>query len=132
MKEEGDWPKSKDDLDAWNEWVEKANQEAEENPEVPGKEQYTEVIEPQGFIQNEEQKQGLWNTIETKRQEFDANAIKKLEINEQQYRDASQRKMAETLKRIKEGKLSIDDFEGKEKDKIISAIKKEAKLDKEN
>jgi len=132
MKEEGDWPKSKDDLDAWNEWVEEANQEAEENPEVPGKEQYTEVIEPQGFIQNEEQKQGLWNTIETKRQEFDANAIKKLEINEQQYRDASQRKMAETLKRIKEGKLSIDDFEGKEKDKIISAIKKEAKLDKEN
>ena len=132
MKEEGDWPKSKDDLDAWNEWVEKANQEAEANPEVPGKEQYTEVIEPQGFIQNEEQKQGLWNTIETKRQEFDANAIKKLEINEQQYRDASQRKMAETLKRIKEGKLSIDDFEGKEKDKIISAIEKEAKLDKEN
>jgi hypothetical protein len=97
-----------------------------------GKEQYTEVIEPQGFVQNEEQKQGLWNTIETKRQEFDANAIKKLEINEQQYRDASQRKMAETLKRIKEGKLSIDDFEGKEKDKIISAIEKEAKLDKEN
>jgi hypothetical protein len=134
MKNEGEWPKQNiDDLDAWNDWVDKANAEAEANPEIPTqREQYTEVVEPQGFVQNEEQKQGLWNTIETKRQEFDADAIKKLEINEQQYRDASQRKMAETLKRIKEGKLSIDDFEGKEKDKIISAIEKEAKLDKEN
>jgi hypothetical protein len=134
MKNEGEWPKQNiDDLDAWNDWVDKANAEAEANPEIPTqREQYTEVVEPQGFVQNEEQKQGLWNTIETKRQEFDADAIKKLEINEKQYRDASQRKMAETLKRIKEGKLSIDDFEGKEKDKIISAIEKEAKLDKEN
>ena len=133
MKSKGDWPKVQDDLDAWNDWVDKANAEAEKNPEIPTqREQYTEVVEPQGFVQNEEQEQGLWNTIETKRQEFDADAIKKLEINEQQYRDASQRKMAETLKRIKEGKLSIDDFEGKEKDKIISAIEKEAKLDKEN
>ena len=36
------------------------------------------------------------------------------------------------IKRIKEGSLSIEDFEGKEKDKIISAIEKEAKIDKEN
>ena len=121
-----------DDLDKWNNWVEKANEEAEKNPEHLERGQYTEVIEPTGFVQNEEQDNGIWNTIDTKRKDYDLNAIKKLEINEQQYRDASQRKMAETIKRIKEGSLSIEDFEGKEKDKIISAIEKEAKIDKEN
>ena len=130
MKEDGEWPKQKvDDLDAWNEWVEKANAEAEQNPE--GKSQLTEVIEPKGFIQNEEQQTGLWNQIETKRQEPNDES-KKLEIDEQQYRDASQRKLEETIKRIKQGSISIDDFSGKEKDKIISAIENEEKIDKEN
>jgi len=130
MKEDGEWPKQKvDDLDAWNEWVEKANAEAEQNPE--GKPQLTEVIEPKGFIQNEEQQTGLWNQIETKRQEPNDES-KKLEIDEQQYRDASQRKLEETIKRIKQGSISIDDFSGKEKDKIISAIENEEKIDKEN
>ena len=130
MKEDGEWPKQNvDDLDSWNEWVEKANAEAEKNPE--GKPQLTEVIEPKGFIQNEEQQTGLWNQIESKRQEPNDES-KKLEIDEQQYRDASQRKLEETIKRIKQGSISIDDFSGKEKDKIISAIENEEKLDKEN
>jgi len=130
MKEEGDWPKVQDDLDAWNSWVDKANAEAEANPE--GKEQYTEVIEPQGFVQNEEQKTGIWNQIESKRQDIDSDAIRKLEISEQQYRDASQRKIAETVERIKKGTLSIDDVKDEEKDKILSALEKEADIDKEN
>ena len=123
MKNEGEWPKAEeDDLDKWNDWVEKANKEAEENPEDRGS--YTEVIEPQGFVQNEEQNKGIWKEINSKRDNVDTNAIKELEITEERYRESSQKRIAELVQRIKEGSMSIDDVEDKEKDKILKALQK--------
>ena len=88
MKSEGEWPKGEeeDDLDKWNEWVEAANKQAEQNPE---KGKYTEVIEPQGFVQNEEQHQGEWNKIQK------ARRLKELEITEKEYRQRAGEKQKE-------------------------------------
>ena len=88
MKSEGEWPKGeqKDDLEMWNEWVEAANKQAEQNPE---KGTYTEVIEPQGFVQNEEQNQGEWNKIQK------ARRLKELEITEKEYRQRAEEKQKE-------------------------------------
>ena len=88
MKSEGEWPKGeqKDDLEMWNEWVEAANKQAEQNPE---KGTYTEVIEPQGFVQNEEQNQGEWNKIQK------ARRLKEIEITEKEYRQRAEEKQKE-------------------------------------
>jgi len=88
MKSEGEWPKGeqKDDLEMWNEWVEAANKQAEQNPE---KGTYTEVIEPQGFVQNEEQHRGEWNKIQK------ARRLKELEITEKEYRQRAGEKQKE-------------------------------------
>ena len=88
MKTEGEWPKveEKDDLDKWNEWVEAANKQAEANPE---KGHYTDVIEPNGFVQNEEQDQGEWNKIQK------ARRLKELEITENEYRQRAEEKQKE-------------------------------------
>ena len=88
MKTEGEWPKveEKDDLEKWNEWVEAANKQAEANPE---KGHYTDVIEPNGFVQNEEQDQGEWNKIQK------ARRLKELEITENEYRQRAEEKQKE-------------------------------------
>ena len=125
MKEDGEWPKQKvDDLDAWNEWVEKANAEAEQNPE--GKTSFTEVIEPTGFVQNEEQEQtGIFNKINEARTKIDFDGLKKLEISEEQYRDASQLNLMNKIQRLKDGLITIDDLSSTEKDKIAKLIKED-------
>jgi hypothetical protein len=127
MKNEGEWPKQNiDDLDAWNEWVEKANKEAENNPEPVGKAQYTDVIEPTGFIQNEEQsKKGIFNKINEARVKIDFDGLKQLEISEEQYRDASQRNLMNKIQRLKDGLITIDDLSSSEKDKIAKLIKED-------
>lgn len=127
MKNEGEWPKQNiDDLDAWNEWVEKANKEAENNPEPVGKAQYTDVIEPTGFIQNEEQSEkGIFNKINEARVKIDFDGLKQLEISEEQYRDASQRNLMNKIQRLKDGLITIDDLSSSEKDKIAKLIKED-------
>lgn len=127
MKNEGEWPKQNiDDLDAWNEWVEKANKEAENNPEPVEKAQYTDVIEPTGFIQNEEQSEkGIFNKINEARVKIDFDGLKQLEISEEQYRDASQRNLMNKIQRLKDGLITIDDLSSSEKDKIAKLIKED-------
>jgi len=127
MKDEGEWPKSKDELEAWNEWVEKANEEAEKNPELPKDRQaLTEVIEPAGFVQNEEQTQGLWKDINQKRNDvsIDPEKLKELEITEEQYRDASQQHIMKLIARLQQGIIKVDDLSKSEAKKINEIIEK--------
>jgi len=140
MKQEGEWPdqasKSSqervseqleqiDDLEAWNNWVDKANEEAEKNPETTGKTQFTEVVEPKGFVQNEEQKnETVFNKINEARQNFDPNKIKELEITEEQYRDASQRQIISLIRRLKKGLINVNDLTESEADKITKLLDK--------
>ena len=127
MKEEDQWPKVQDDLDAWNEWVEKANEEAEKNPEIPNtKTQYTEVIEPKGFAQNEEQKDNsVWNKINQARNNINIDKIKELEITEEQYRSASQRHIIKLIERLKAGIITVDDLSNTDANKINDMLKRE-------
>jgi len=127
MKEEDQWPKIQDDLDAWNEWVEKANEEAEKNPELPNtKTQYTEVIEPKGFAQNEEQKDNsVWNKINQARNNINIDKIKELEITEEQYRSASQRHIIKLIERLKAGIITVDDLSNTDANKINDMLKRE-------
>ena len=126
MKEEGDWPKIQDDLEAWNEWVEKANKEAEKNPETPNKTQYTEVIEPQGFNQNEEQKDdSVWSKINQARNNINLEKIKELEITEEQYRNASQRHIIKLIERLKAGIITVDELSNVDANKINDMLKRE-------
>ena len=126
MKEEGDWPKIQDDLEAWNEWVEKANEEAEKNPENPNKTQYTEVIEPQGFNQNEEQKDdSVWSKINQARNNINLEKIKELEITEEQYRNASQRHIIKLIERLKAGIITVDELSNVDANKINDMLKRE-------
>jgi len=127
MRDEGEWPKSKDELEAWNEWVEKANEEAEKNPELPKDRQaLTEVIEPTGFVQNEEQTQGLWKDINQKRNDIsiDPEKLKELEITEEQYRDASQQHIMKLIARLQQGIIKVDDLSKSEAKKINEIIEK--------
>jgi len=127
MKDEKEWPKSKDELEAWNEWVEKANEEAEKNPELSKDRQaLTEVIEPTGFVQNEEQTQGLWKDINQKRNDvsIDPEKLKELEITEEQYRDASQQHIMKLIARLQQGIIKVDDLSKSEAKKINEIIEK--------
>src|SRR5210317_1001201 len=141
MKDKGEWPDQAskesqdtineqlekiDDLDAWNNWVEKANEEAEKNPELPNiKAQYTEVIEPQGFTQNSEQHDAsIFKKINQARKDFDPEQIKSLEISEEQYRDASQKHIISLIQRLKKGLINVDDLTQSEADKITKLLEK--------
>jgi uncharacterized coiled-coil protein SlyX len=132
LKEQGSvdtlpWEKdnTKDDLEAWNEWVEKANEEAEKNPELPkNKTQFTEVIEPKGFTQNEEQREDSnWNKINKARQSINLDKIKELEITEEQYRNASQLHIIKLIERLKAGLITVDDLSSTEASKINDMLK---------
>jgi uncharacterized coiled-coil protein SlyX len=133
LKEQGSvdtlpWEKdnTKDDLEAWNEWVEKANEEAEKNPETPNKTQYTEVIEPQGFNQNEEQKDdSVWSKINQARNNINLEKIKELEITEEQYRNASQRHIIKLIERLKAGIITVDELSNVDANKINDMLKRE-------
>jgi hypothetical protein len=140
MKDKGEWPDQAskesqdtineqlekiDDLDAWNNWVEKANEEAEKNPEFTSKEQYTEVIEPEGFVQNEEQKEkSVFNKINQARENFDPSKIKELEISEEQYRDASQKHTINLINRLKQGLITVEQLSESEAEKIKGLLDK--------
>ena len=140
MKQEGEWPDQAskdsqervseqlqqiDDLEAWNNWVDKANEEAEKNPETTGKTQFTEVSEPQGFVQNEEQQtETVFNKINEARLNFDPNKIKELEITEEQYRDASQKQIISLIQRLKKGLINVKDLTESEADKITKLLDK--------
>jgi len=127
MKGNDEWPKAQDELDAWNDWVEKANKEAEKNPEIPSqREQLTDVIEPTGFVQNEEQTQGLWKDINQKRNDIniDPKKLKELEITEEQYRDASQQHIMKLIARLQQGIIKVDDLSKSEAKKINEIIER--------
>jgi len=140
MKSKGEWPDQAskesqdtineqlekiDDLDAWNNWVEKANEEAEKNPEFTSKEKFTEVIEPEGFIQNEEQReQSVFNKINQARENFDPSKIKELEISEEQYRDASQKHTINLINRLKQGLITVEQLSESEAEKIKGLLDK--------
>ena len=140
MKDKGEWPDQAskesqdtineqlekiDDLDAWNNWVEKANEEAEKNPEFTSKEKFTEVIEPEGFIQNEEQReQSVFNKINQARENFDPSKIKELEISEEQYRDASQKHTINLINRLKQGLITVEQLSESEAEKIKGLLDK--------
>ena len=127
MKGNDEWPKAQDELDAWNDWVEKANKEAEKNPEIPPqREQLTDVIEPTGFVQNEEQTQGLWKDINQKRNDIniDPKKLKELEITEEQYRDASQQHIMKLIARLQQGIIKVDDLSKSEAKKINEIIER--------
>ena len=126
MKAEGEWPDQAtkesqqavseqlekiDDLDAWNNWVEKANEEAEKNPE--------------GFEQNSEQNENsVFNKINKARINFDPEKIKELEITEEQYRDASQKHIISLIERLKDGLIKVDDLTENEATKITKLLDK--------
>ena len=141
MKSKGEWPDQAsqqsqdsvneqlekiDDLDAWNQWVEKANEEAEKNPELDAKRtNFTEVIEPTGFSQNSEQSEAsIFNKINKARQDFDPEQIKALEISEEQYRDASQKHIISLIQRLKKGLINVNDLTQTEADKITKLLEK--------
>src|SRR6056300_1316526 len=140
MKDKGEWPDQAskesqdtineqlekiDDLDSWNNWVEKANEEAEKNPEFTSKEKFTEVIEPEGFIQNEEQReQSVFNKINQARENFDPSKIKELEISEEQYRDASQKHTINLINRLKQGLITVEQLSESEAEKIKGLLDK--------
>ena len=126
MKDKGQWPDQAskesqqtvtqqlekiDDLDAWNSWVEKANEEAENNPE--------------DFKQNSEQNENsVFNKINKARQNFDPSKIKELEITEEQYRDASQKHIISLIERLKDGLIKVDDLTETEANKITTLLDK--------
>ena len=126
MKDKGQWPDQAskesqqtvtqqlekiDDLDAWNSWVEKANEEAENNPE--------------DFKQNSEQNENsVFNKINQARQNFDPSKIKELEITEEQYRDASQKHIISLIERLKDGLIKVDDLTETEANKITTLLDK--------
>ena len=126
MKSKGEWPdqasqqsqdavseqlKQIDDLDAWNNWVEKANEEAEKNPEK--------------FEQNSEQTDSsIFNKINQARQNFDPAKIKELEITEEQYRDASQKHIISLIERLKKGLITVEDLTETEANKITKLLDK--------
>ena len=126
MKDKGQWPDQAskesqqtvtqqlekiDDLDAWNSWVEKANEEAENNPE--------------DFKQNSEQNENsVFNKINKARQNFDPSKIKELEISEEQYRDASQKHIISLIERLKDGLIKVDDLTETEANKITTLLDK--------
>ena len=126
MKDKGQWPDQAskesqqtvtqqlekiDDLDAWNSWVEKANEEAENNPE--------------DFEQNSEQNENsVFNKINKARQSFDPSKIKELEITEEQYRDASQKHIISLIERLKDGLIKVDDLTETEANKITTLLDK--------
>jgi hypothetical protein len=126
MKDKGQWPDQAskesqqtvtqqlekiDDLDAWNSWVEKANEEAENNPEE--------------FKQNSEQNENsVFNKINKARQNFDPSKIKELEITEEQYRDASQKHIISLIERLKDGLIKVDDLTETEANKITTLLDK--------
>lgn len=126
MKDKGQWPDQAskesqqtvveqlekiDDLDAWNSWVEKANEEAEKNPE--------------DFEQNSEQNENsVFNKINKARQSFDPSKIKELEITEEQYRDASQKHIISLIERLKDGLIKVDDLTETEANKITTLLDK--------
>ena len=126
MKDKGQWPDQAskqsqqtvveqlekiDDLDAWNSWVDKANKEAENNPE--------------NFEQNSEQNENsVFNKINKARQSFDPSKIKELEITEEQYRDASQKHIISLIERLKDGLIKVDDLTETEANKITTLLDK--------
>jgi hypothetical protein len=126
MKDKGEWPDQAtketqeavseqlekiDDLDAWNNWVEKANEEAEKNPET--------------FEQNSEQNDdSIFNKINEARENFDPAKIKELEITEEQYRDASQKHIISLIERLKKGLIKVDDLTESEAQNITSLLEK--------
>jgi len=126
MKSKGEWPdqasqqsqdavseqlKQIDDLDAWNNWVEKANEEAEKNPEK--------------FEQNSEQTDSsIFNKINQARQNFDPAKIKELEITEEQYRDASQKHIISLIERLKKGLITVEDLTQTEANNITKLLDK--------
>jgi hypothetical protein len=126
MKSKGEWPdqasqksqeavseqlKQIDDLDAWNSWVEKANEEAEKNPE--------------NFEQNSEQNDtSIFNKINQARQNFDPAKIKELEITEEQYRDASQKHIISLIERLKKGLINVEDLTETEANNITKLLDK--------
>jgi len=126
MKDKGEWPDQAtketqeavseqlekiDDLDAWNNWVEKANEEAEKNPET--------------FEQNSEQNDdSIFNKINEARANFDPAKIKELEITEEQYRDASQKHIISLIERLKKGLIKVDDLTESEAQNITSLLEK--------
>ena len=127
MKSKGEWPDQAnqqsqdavseqleqldDDLDAWNSWVEKANKEAENNPET--------------FQQNSEQSEtSMFNKINEARKNFDPTKIKKLEISEEQYRDASQKHIISLVERLKKGLITVEDLTQSEAENITKLLEK--------
>jgi len=126
MKSKGEWPDQAskesqdnvseqlekiDDLDAWNNWVEKANEEAEKNPET--------------FEQNSEQSDtSMFNKINQARANFDPSKIKELEITEEQYRDASQKHIISLIERLKKGLINVSDLTENEANKITQLLDK--------
>lgn len=126
MKSKGEWPDQAsqqsqdavseqlekiDDLDAWNQWVEKANEEAEKNPEI--------------FEQNSEQTESsIFNKINQARANFDPAKIKELEITEEQYRDASQKHIISLIERLKKGLINVEDLTESEATKITNLLNK--------
>jgi hypothetical protein len=126
MKSKGEWPdqasqesqeavseqlKQIDDLDAWNSWVEKANEEAEKNPEK--------------FEQNSEQNDNsIFNKINQARQNFDPAKIKELQITEEQYRDASQKHIISLIERLKKGLINVEDLTETEANNITKLLDK--------
>ena len=126
MKSKGEWPdqasqesqnvvseqlKQIDDLDAWNNWVEKANEEAEKNPEK--------------FEQNSEQTDSsMFNKINQARQNFDPTKLKELEISEEQYRDASQKHIISLVERLKKGLITVEDLTQSEAENITKLLEK--------
>ena len=126
MKSKGEWPdqasqesqnvvseqlKQIDDLDAWNNWVEKANEEAEKNPEK--------------FEQNSEQTDSsMFNKINQARQNFDPAKLKELEISEEQYRDASQKHIISLVERLKKGLITVEELTQSEAENITKLLEK--------
>ena len=127
MKEKGEWPSQAskesqdsvseqlekiDDLDAWNSWVEKANEEAEKNPET--------------FEQNSEQNEtSTWAKINQARQKkLDTEKLKELEITEEQYRDASQKHIISLIERLKKGLINVDELTETEAKRITQLLEK--------
>ena len=126
MKSKGEWPDQAsqqsqdviseqlekiDDLDAWNQWVEKANEEAEKNPEK--------------FEQNSEQHENsIFNKVNQARRNFDPNKIKELEISEEQYRDASQKHIISLVERLKKGLITVEELTQSEAENITKLLEK--------
>ena len=126
MKSKGEWPDQAsqqsqdvvseqlekiDDLEAWNQWVEKANEEAEKNPEK--------------FEQNSEQHENsIFNKVNQARRNFDPNKIKELEISEEQYRDASQKHIISLVERLKKGLITVEELTQSEAENITKLLEK--------